>query len=137
MPVDDSRLDDAHDTPIEEQLANISLDNYDSLKYTGASAGLRIIDKSIFEDGYIVWPGRQNVILKMLPQDELVVVKTNVSRSGSPDIKMNIGIGMQMGMFESSTDNTWNANTACHNKLNSSTLNKHVTSEQQSQLIDA
>ncbi|KAG2176165.1 hypothetical protein INT43_005398 [Umbelopsis isabellina] len=137
IAIDDPRLDDGHDTPIEEQLANISLDNYDSLKYTGASAGLRIIDKSIFEDGYVVWPGRQNVILKMLPQDELVVVKTNVSRSGSPDIKMNIGIGMQMGIFESSADNIWNANTACNSKLSNSTLNKHVTSEQQNQLIDA
>ncbi|KAJ2960618.1 hypothetical protein NQZ79_g4037 [Umbelopsis isabellina] len=137
ITVRDIRLDDVHDTPLEEQLANISLDNYDSLKYTGASAGLRIIDKSIFEDGYIVWPGRQNVILKMLPQDELVVVKTNVSRSGSPDIKMNIGIGMQMGMFESSSDNIWNADTACDNKLSNSSLNKHVTSEQQRQLIDA
>jgi hypothetical protein len=122
---------------IQERLSRISLENYDAIKYTGASAGLRVLDKSLFKDGQVAWPGRQNVVLKMLPHDEVVVLKTDVSKSGSPQVKMGIGIGMQMGIFGSDSKG-WSPDDICgKNTLYMSMLDQHITLDERKQLIDA
>lgn len=125
---------DAHD--IEERLSNISLENYDTIKYTGSSAGLRVLDKSVFKDGRVVWPGRDNVVLQMLPHDELVVLKTDVSKAGNPEVQMGIGIGMQMGIFGSAARD-WSSESACRNALCPTVLDKYITMEQRKLLLDA
>jgi hypothetical protein len=122
---------------LQEQFSQISLENCDTIKYTGSSAGLRVLNKSLFKDGQVLWPGRQNVVLQMSPQDEVVVLKTDLSESGSPQIKMGIGIGMQMGIFESNTKG-WSPDTACRkNCLYMSMLDRHVTLDERKKLVDA
>ncbi|KAG2187575.1 hypothetical protein INT44_005264 [Umbelopsis vinacea] len=125
----------AHD--LQERFSQISLENYDTIKYTGSSAGLRVLNKSLFKDGQVLWPGRQNVVLQMLPQDEVVVLKTDLSESGSPQVKMGIGIGMQMGIFGSDTKG-WSPDNACRkNCLYTSMVDRYITLDERKTLVDA
>ncbi|CAO3680463.1 unnamed protein product [Umbelopsis ramanniana] len=122
---------------LQERFSQISLENYDAIKYTGSSAGLRVLNKSLFKDGQVLWPGRQNVVLQMLPQDEVVVLKTDLSESGSPQVKMGIGIGMQMGIFGSDTKG-WSPDSACRKDcLYMSMVDRHITLDERRALVDA
>lgn len=122
---------------LQERFSQISLENYDTIKYTGSSAGLRVLNKSLFKDGQVLWPGRQNVVLQMLPQDEVVVLKTDLSESGSPQVKMGIGIGMQMGIFGSDTKG-WSPDSACRKDcLYMSMVDRHITLDERRALVDA
>ncbi|KAL0580990.1 hypothetical protein ABG067_008493, partial [Albugo candida] len=59
---------------MNETLANLKLDDYDSIKYTGHSAGLQLLDEKLFKSkNYVQWPGREDVALQLMSQNELLV----------------------------------------------------------------
>ncbi|KAI9253784.1 fungal-specific transcription factor domain-containing protein [Phascolomyces articulosus] len=95
---DDEDDDDDFDptADIQQQLTNLDLKDYDSIKYTGHSAGLQVVDHDIFKSKpYIRWPGRDNVVLQMMGQDELMIVHT-----GKPDARLDVGLSMRSSVFD-------------------------------------
>jgi hypothetical protein len=72
--------------------------DYDSIKYTGhSSAGLRLFDNDLFKSqSSIPWPGRQDTYLKLMAQDELMIVRTE---KGKPDMLLDVGLSMRAPLF--------------------------------------
>ncbi|KAI8379646.1 fungal-specific transcription factor domain-containing protein [Radiomyces spectabilis] len=87
---------------LEEKLADLSIEDYDSLKYAGKSAGLNtLLDEQVFKSkSYIAWPGRDDVVLQRMSQSELMIVRTGRSASGKSGTRLNVGISMRSGVFD-------------------------------------
>ena len=106
-PSDSSSEDDEDDeddfdptADIQQQLTKLDLKDYDAIKYTGHSAGLQVVDHDVFKSKpYIRWPGRDNVVLQMMGQDELMIVHT-----GKPDTRLDVGLSMRSSVFDNDHD---------------------------------
>ncbi|EPB84584.1 hypothetical protein HMPREF1544_08679 [Mucor circinelloides 1006PhL] len=93
---DDSIESSNHDS-MEETLANLNLDDYDSIKYTGHSAGLQLIDHNLFKSKpYVQWPGREDVALRLMSQNELLVIRS----SGKKDTRLDVGFSLNSSIFD-------------------------------------
>ncbi|CAO3641248.1 unnamed protein product [Mucor fragilis] len=72
--------------------------DYDSLKYTGqSSAGLKLFNNDVFKSqSSIPWPGRENIVLKLMAHDELMIVRTEKSSTtGKSDMLFDVGLSMR------------------------------------------
>ncbi|KAI8329951.1 fungal-specific transcription factor domain-containing protein [Chlamydoabsidia padenii] len=90
----ETNVDD--DSSILDRLAHLDIQDYDSLKYTGQSAGL-LNPQDIFNEQQptIAWPGRQDMVLQKIADDQLMVVRTEKStRTGKLDTRLDIGISI-------------------------------------------
>ncbi|CAO0803071.1 unnamed protein product [Mucor circinelloides] len=91
---DDEEDDSEHDfDPLHE-----ATKDYDSLKYTGqSSAGLKLFNNDVFKSqSTIPWPGRENIVLKLMAHDELMIVRTEKSSTtGKSDMLFDVGLSMR------------------------------------------
>ncbi|KAI8080732.1 fungal-specific transcription factor domain-containing protein [Gilbertella persicaria] len=86
---------------IANTLANLNLDDYDALKYTGNSAGLQLIDQSLFKSKpYVQLPGREDVALRLMPQNELLVVRTDCSGKKKSNTRLDVGFSLNSSIFD-------------------------------------
>jgi hypothetical protein len=95
---------------MQETLANLNLEDYDSIKYTGHSAGLQLLDENLFKSkSYIQWPGREDVALRLMPPNELLVVRSDRSVSGKrSDTRLDVGFSLTSSIFdERKSSNSW------------------------------
>lgn len=99
---DSSSDDDEYDDDDFDPENNHDLDvrDYDGLRYSGQSAGLPLVDESMFQSkSYLPWPGRDDVVLKMMAQDEVMIVKTSPGKKG--DTKhLDVGLSMRTALLE-------------------------------------
>lgn len=96
---------------IEETLANLNLDDYDSIKYTGLSAGLQLVDQNLFKSkSYVQLPGREHIALQLMSQNELLVVRSDPSSAPGkkPDTRLDVGFSLTSTIFDKKKSNdTW------------------------------
>ncbi|KAG0755464.1 hypothetical protein G6F62_008686 [Rhizopus arrhizus] len=86
---------------MEEAIANLNLEDYDSIKYTGVSAGIQLHDKNLFKTkSFIQCPGRQDVALQMMPQNELLVVQRNASSLSGKYTRLDVGFSLTSSIFD-------------------------------------
>lgn len=100
--------EDDTDFDADSQQREINKD-YDSIKYTGqSSAGLRLFGSDVFKaQSSIPWPGRENIVLKLMSQDELMIVRTEKSQTtGKSDMFLDVGLSMRAPLFDNSTKNS-------------------------------
>ncbi|KAI8638151.1 fungal-specific transcription factor domain-containing protein [Parasitella parasitica] len=98
---DDSIESSNHDN-MEETLANLNVDDYDSIKYTGHSAGLQLLDQNLFKSKpYVQWPGREDVALRLMSQNELLVIRS----SGKKETRLDVGFSLNSSIFDEK--DTW------------------------------
>ncbi|KAG0168487.1 hypothetical protein DFQ30_004722 [Apophysomyces sp. BC1015] len=94
--------DDEDDFEIAEagdRLAVLEIKDYDSIKYTGQSAGLQLTCDDLFKSKpYIPWPGREGIVLKKMAHDELMIVRTTTS--GKADTRLDVGLSMRSAIFD-------------------------------------
>lgn len=85
-------------TNMDEALANLKIDDYDSIKYTGHSAGLQLLDEKLFKSkSYVQWPGREDVALQLMSQNELLVVRTSSNHKNS---RLDVGFSLSSTIFD-------------------------------------
>jgi G3E family GTPase len=94
-----------HHQDMEQTIANLDLSDYDSIKYTGNSAGLQLLDQSLFKSkSYLQWPGREDVALRLMSQNELLVVRSDRSASGKKNkidtIRLDVGFSLSSSIFD-------------------------------------
>lgn len=95
---------------MDETLANLNMDDYDSIKYTGLSAGLQLLDENLFKSkSYVQLPGREDVALQLMSQNELLVVRSDRSPSGKrPDTRLDVGFSLTSTIFdEKASSDSW------------------------------
>lgn len=93
---DSSSEDESDDFDPNQQEAAVK--DYDSIKYTGESSiGSKLFDSNIFKgQSSIPWPGRDNIVLKLMSQDELMIVRTEKSSlTGKSDMLLDVGLSMR------------------------------------------
>ncbi|KAI9245767.1 fungal-specific transcription factor domain-containing protein [Sporodiniella umbellata] len=119
---DDSSFDDDDDDELEEEeerarslrggtssmeeaIANLNSEDYDSIKYTGLSAGIRLENNDLFKTAsYVPCPGRQDVALKIMPQKELLVVQANASSLSGKYTRLDVGFSLTSSIFDTKRD---------------------------------
>lgn len=100
---------DSTTTTILDRLAHLDIQDYDSLKYTGQSAGLFDSD-ALFSSSSsvtpppstkeeapvcIAWPGRQDMVLQRMADDQVMVVRTEKSAlTGKVDTRLDVGLSL-------------------------------------------
>ncbi|KAI9493352.1 fungal-specific transcription factor domain-containing protein [Zychaea mexicana] len=113
---DDDDFDPTAD--LQQRLTHLDLKDYDSIKYTGHSAGLQVVDHDVFkQQPYIRWPGRDNVVLQMMGQDDLMIVQT-----GKPDARLDVGLSMRSTVFDSDDHRSHPSASPTANKMPSKQL---------------
>ncbi|KAI8978499.1 fungal-specific transcription factor domain-containing protein [Pilobolus umbonatus] len=107
----------------------LKLDDYDTLKYAGHSASLTLWD-DIFSKSktYIQWPGRQDVTLRLMAQNELLVVCSDHTISGKrAETRLDVGFSLTSSIFDDSVSTTHSqlkSTTGIHSK----SMSKHLPS---------
>lgn len=95
---------------MEETLANLNLEDYDSIKYTGHSAGLQLLDENLFKSkSYVQWPGRQDVALRLMAPNELLVIRSadrSISGKKKLDTRLDVGFSLTSSIFDEQ-DTSW------------------------------
>lgn len=89
---------------VESESEDIS-DHYDSIKYTGqSSAGLNLFNNEIFKSQSTVpWPGREDIVLQLMSDDELMIIRTAESKSGKAGTLLDVGLSMKSPISENHT----------------------------------
>lgn len=86
---------------IEETLANLDLEDYDSIKYTGISAGIHLFNDDLFKSkSFVQCPGRKDVALQLMPQNEILVVQTNASSITGKYTRLDVGFSLTSSIFD-------------------------------------
>lgn len=106
--ISDSSSDDDDDDDEATEQANTNnahditiTKDYDSIKYTGHSAGLQLVDHDIFKSKpFIRWPGRDDLVLKMMAQDELMIVRTSEDGNKVDSRLVDVGLSMRSAIFD-------------------------------------
>ncbi|ORZ05238.1 fungal-specific transcription factor domain-domain-containing protein [Absidia repens] len=96
---------------IVHRLGQLDIHDYDSIKYTGQSAGLELLDhQDVFKSKpYIAWPGRPDMVLQMMADDQLMVVRTEKSvTTGKLDTRLDVGISITSAPSSSTSDTASN-----------------------------
>lgn len=93
----DTTFDEIDESDFDTREQEINKD-YDCIKYTGqSSTGLRLFDNAFKEQSSIPWPGRENIVLKLVSQDELMIVRTEKSSMAKKtDVLLDIGLSMRI-----------------------------------------
>lgn len=99
----DSSSDEDEETDFDTREQGIN-NGYDSIKYTGqSSTGLRLFDNAFKGQSSIPWPGRENIVLKLVSQDELMIVRTEKSSMAEKsDVLLDVGLSMRIPLSTSS-----------------------------------
>lgn len=123
-------MDDDDETvsnTMEETLANLNLEDYDSIKYTGLSAGLQLLDENLFKSkSYVQLPGREDVALRLMSQNELLVVRSDRSSSGK-NTRMDVGFSLSSTIFdEKKTNNSWHLDPVSKDLPTTSVIEKAI-----------
>lgn len=101
-------------TPIKSPTVNIYQDNeipvkdteinaFDAIKYIGRSAGFQPLDQMLFKhfrNFFIRWPGREDIALKIIPENEIMILRTGISVSGKAITKLNVGLSFCSSIFD-------------------------------------
>ncbi|KAI7863659.1 fungal-specific transcription factor domain-containing protein, partial [Spinellus fusiger] len=75
-------------------------EEYDSIKYTGQSAGLQLLDQELFKyKTFVRWPGRSDLVLQMMADDELMVMRTDNKATGQESL-LDVGLSMRSAIFD-------------------------------------
>lgn len=87
-------------------------DHHDSIKYTGkSSAGLNLFNSELFKSRSTVpWPGREGIVLKLMSDDELMIIQTEKSKSGKLGTLLDVGLAMKSSVFDQKSDLTHSSN---------------------------
>ncbi|ORY89565.1 fungal-specific transcription factor domain-domain-containing protein [Syncephalastrum racemosum] len=97
---DDDEYDDDDFDPTATSHDGLDVRDYDGLRYSGQSAGLPLVDESMFQSkSYLPWPGRDDVVLKMMAQDEVMIVKTSSGKKGDTR-HLDVGLSMRTALLE-------------------------------------
>lgn len=105
---------------MDEALANLSVNDYDGIKYTGHSAGLQLLDEKLFKSKtYLPLPGREDVALQLMSENELLVVRT--ANGKKTDTRLDVGFSLSSTIFDdwhltSSSANNLSLKSALGNK---------------------
>lgn len=70
---------------------------FDSIKYSGqSSSGINLSNliKSQSTNS-ILWPGKENTVMKLMSHDELMIIQTQKSKSGKQNILVDVGLSMK------------------------------------------
>ncbi|KAG2237037.1 hypothetical protein INT48_001805 [Thamnidium elegans] len=104
----DTSSDEEDEIDLENSESEEISDRYDSIKYTGqSSAGLNLFDNELFKSQSTVpWPGREDIVLKLMSDDELMIIQTEKSKSGKPGILLDVGLSMKAPVFDRKSDLT-------------------------------
>lgn len=98
----DSSSDEEDDSDSDERQTDIVSKDYDSIRYTGhSSTGVRHFVEDIFQSqSSVPWPGRDNIVLKLMSQDELMIVRTEKSlTTGKFDMFLDVGLSMHTSAY--------------------------------------
>jgi hypothetical protein len=102
---DESSHDDSTECSynMEQTIASLDMNDYDSIKYTGNSAGLQLLDQNLFKSkSYLQLPGREDVALRLMSQNELLVVRSD--RSGKKNTRLDVGFSLSSSIFDDEKD---------------------------------
>lgn len=102
----DNDNDNDNELSITHRLQQLDIDDYDSIKYTGQSAGLQMIDHAnLFKTTTTIpWPGRENnIVLQKLADDQFMVVRTEKSSNGRFDTRLDVGLSINTSIIQSSS----------------------------------
>ncbi|CEP11184.1 hypothetical protein [Parasitella parasitica] len=108
-PSESSSEDEEEDSEHDFDPLHEATKDYDSLKYTGqSSAGLKLFNNDIFKSQTAIpWPGRENIVLKLMAQDELMIVRTEKSSTtGKSDMLFDVGLSMRAPLFDKQKTST-------------------------------
>lgn len=96
---DDDDEDDFDPTAdIQERLTNLDIKDYDTIKYSGQSAGLELVENCVLKTRpYVQWPGRKDVVLQVTNQNELLIVRTDRGAAGK---RLDVGLSMNSAIFD-------------------------------------
>ncbi|KAI8375235.1 fungal-specific transcription factor domain-containing protein [Blakeslea trispora] len=92
--VSDSSSEDEDESAYE----SLAREKYDCMRYAGnSSSGAKLLDEHIFQaQSSIPWPGRRDVELRMMSQNELAVVQTQkCATTGKTSTHIDVGLSMQ------------------------------------------
>ncbi|KAI9480326.1 MAG: fungal-specific transcription factor domain-containing protein [Benjaminiella poitrasii] len=98
---DENDFDPGQDQTDQQQ--RLIKKDYDSMKYSGqSSAGFSLLNSDIFKTHTsIPWPGREDIVLKLMSQDELMIVRTEKSpTTGKSDMLLDVGLSMSTPLFK-------------------------------------
>lgn len=103
----DSSSDEEDESDSDETQQDLVSKDYDSIRYTGhSSTGVRLFVNDIFQSqSSIPWPGRDNIVLKLMSQDELMIVRTEKSlTTGKSDMYLDVGLSMHTSAYNSNKE---------------------------------
>ena len=91
-------ISDSSEDEEESPSESFTREKYDCMRYAGnSSSGVKLFDEQIFQsNSTIPWPGRQDVELRMMSQDELAIVQTQKCvATGKTSTHIDVGLSMQ------------------------------------------
>ncbi|OBZ85388.1 hypothetical protein A0J61_06569, partial [Choanephora cucurbitarum] len=91
-------ISDSSEDEEESPSESFTREKYDCMRYAGnSSSGVKLFDEQIFQsNSTIPWPGRQDVELRMISQDELAIVQTQKCvATGKTSTHIDVGLSMQ------------------------------------------
>ncbi|KAI9274627.1 fungal-specific transcription factor domain-containing protein [Phascolomyces articulosus] len=128
--------------PLEERLSNLDIKDYDAITYTGRSASMDLIHtgtdlyRLFNQKPYIVWPGRDDVVIQLTAQNELMIIRSIVENptSSSTSSNTNTTTRLDIGLSMRSGGADINATTKDENEM---TLNLTPPSKKEQEKIIA
>ncbi len=97
--------DEDSDSDVCQEIGDeVTSKDYDSIRYTGqSSVGLRLFDDEVFQThSSIPWPGKDNIVLKLMSKEELMIVRTEKSSTaGRSDMFLDVGLSMHAPVYNS------------------------------------
>lgn len=109
-PTNSSNSDSSSEDELDDFEPTTMMKDYDSIKYTGESSiGSKLFDSTIFKgQSSIPWPGRNDIVLKLMSQDELMIVRTEKSSlTGKSDMFLDVGLSMNAPLSNDHTANSF------------------------------
>ncbi|KAI8093913.1 fungal-specific transcription factor domain-containing protein [Halteromyces radiatus] len=120
-----------HSDPMDSfstRLEKLDIQDYDGIKYTGKSAGLQLIDQDLFKSkSFIPWPGRQDMVLQMMADDQLMVVRTEKSpTTGKVGTRLDVGISISSSIGTNHSSSPILSNHQYDNKPSKSLIDNMI-----------
>ncbi|RCI05378.1 hypothetical protein CU098_004292 [Rhizopus stolonifer] len=88
---------------IESTIIKLSPGDYDSIKYTGASAGICLDSALLRSKPFVNCPGHQDVALQLMPHNELLFVQANASSLSGSYTRLDVGFSLSSTIFDKET----------------------------------
>ncbi|ORX56215.1 hypothetical protein DM01DRAFT_299585 [Hesseltinella vesiculosa] len=98
-------LHDKERDDLVQAYERLNLKEYDTLRYSGMSAGIRDLHEDLFKkNSCISWPGRNDTMIQLMPNQQLMVVRTEKSSTGKLDTFLGVGLSISSGVMSSSSN---------------------------------